>query len=177
MADLQSGLFIIPMASCHAKDVAHILFQAWEETYRGLMPDAYLDARTPEQCLKIAQTMEHALIAVWNGVITGFIGYASQARGAFENENASEIIGLYLLRRFHKKGIGRALLNECLKLLPCSKVVLYVLKGNESAIGFYEHLGFSLTGREKSQACPGGVLTELEMCLFRGSENRSGQNN
>lgn len=42
-------------------------------------------------------------------------------------------------------------------------ITLFVLKGNENAIGFYKKMGFEFTGKELSD----NGLTELEMILRR----------
>ena len=52
-----------------------------------------------------------------------------------------------------------AALDRC----PHAGVVLLVLEDNARAIGFYEHMGFSLTGRTFTD----GVLREAEMLLMR----------
>jgi GNAT superfamily N-acetyltransferase len=62
---------------------------------------------------------------------------------------------------------GGALLDRALELLPERTAALFVLKGNERAIGFYRHRGFRFTGRELTQTMTGGELTELEMVLER----------
>lgn len=45
-------------------------------------------------------------------------------------------------------------------------ILLFVLKGNEQAIKFYEHIGFSFTGKSISQEVSGGTIEELEMILL-----------
>ena len=80
---------------------------------------------------------------------------------------ASEIVALYVLKAHQGRGVGAALLARALELLPEENVALFVLKGNEGAIGFYRHKGFSFTGNSLTQAVTGGELTELEMVLER----------
>ena len=72
-----------------------------------------------------------------------------------------------MLRDHQGKGVGGVLLDRALELLPEKKVALFVLRGNEQAIGFYRHRGFRFTGRELTQKVTGGELTELEMALER----------
>ena len=57
----------------------------------------------------------------------------------------------------------RALMEAALDRCPHAGVVLIVLEDNARAIGFYEHMGFSLTGRTFTD----GVLREAEMLLMR----------
>ena len=76
-------------------------------------------------------------------------------------------MGLYVLRAYQRYGIGRALLEAGLARLPQREVVLFVLEGNERAIGFYRHMGFAFTGKELRQETDYGPLIELEMLLRR----------
>ncbi len=79
----------------------------------------------------------------------------------------AEIVGLYVLQAHQGKGVGAALPARALELLPERRVALFVLLGNENAIGFYRHEGFRFTGKSLTQAVTGGELTELEMVLER----------
>lgn len=162
---LPKGFSIQDMEPAYAAGVGKVLYQGWEETYRGLMPDEVLNSRTLEQCVDIAaHRLGDALVVLTKQrEVAGFVGYAPQARPFVERENTSEVIGLYLLRAYQKKGLGRALLEECFSRLPFPQVVLYVLDGNQNAIDFYRHMGFQFTGRQRKSPCPGGELTELEM--------------
>lgn len=40
---------IIPFTPEYAGELGQLHWQVWEETYRGLIPDAYLDTFTPEK--------------------------------------------------------------------------------------------------------------------------------
>ena len=48
-------------------------------------------------------------------------------------------------------------------MMPHKEAVLYVLRGNNPAIGFYEHMGFMLTGNTFTQDTGFGNIVELEM--------------
>ena len=50
---------------------------------------------------------------------------------------------------------------------------LLVLEGNRQAIGFYEHMGFRLTGRRRTDQLYGAEITELEMVLDRDRASRN----
>lgn len=78
---------------------------------------------------------------------------------------SAEIVALYVLKEYQGYGIGKALLNAVQNELTEENIILFVLKGNENAIGFYEHVGFSFTGKSVSQEVSGGTIEELEMVL------------
>ena len=147
---------------------AFVHYAAWQETYPGLMPREYLERRSPEKCRALARAFpENTLVALEGEKTAGFLSYLPAARDFVSLHPASEVTGLYVLRAHQGKGVGGALLDRALTLLPERRVVLFVLRGNERAIGFYRHRGFRFTGKALTQAVPGGELTELEMALER----------
>ena len=71
---------------------------------------------------------------------------------------------IYVLKEAQGLGIGRKLMDASLERLSVySTVVLWVLKGNDHAIGFYEHYGFRFDGTSKEIS----VGTELRMVYHR----------
>lgn len=156
-------------ADQNGKALVH--YQAWQETYSGLMDSHILARHTLEHCRTTARRHpENTLTAVdtaAGGRVAGFAAYVPQARDFVSLPGASEISGLYLLREYQGQGLGRRLLASCLERLPHPAAVLFVLEGNEKAIGFYEHFGFRFTGYRRTDRINGGTVTELEMALQR----------
>ncbi len=147
---------------------AYVHYAAWLETYPGLMPREYLEKRSLRKCEETARAFpENTLIALEGDKVVGFLSYAPRARDFISVRPSSEIVALYVLREHQGKGVGSALLDRALEVLPEKKAALFVLKRNERAIGFYRHRGFRFTGRELTQTVTGGELTELEMVLER----------
>lgn len=148
---------------------ALVHYQAWQETYPGLMPEDVLSAHTLERCREKANdrrfsSSANTFVALdrENGDrVVGFAALSRRARDFVSVPDAGEIVALYVLREFQGYGIGRKLLEHCLAWLPQPRTALFVLKGNDKAIGFYEHIGFRLTGHELTQ----DGMTELEMVL------------
>lgn len=148
---------------------ASVHYRAWLETYSGLMPDEILAGHTLEHCRKLANDHRCAnsgntFVALdrENGdQVAGFAVLSFHARDFVSVPDAGEIAALYVLRDFQGLGIGKDLLDHCLARLPRDWAVLFVLKGNDNAIGFYQHMGFRFTGHEITQ----NGLTELEMVL------------
>lgn len=149
---------------------AFVHYRAWQETYPGLMPDSVLSAHTLERCLERANDRRsnsaNTLVALdrENGDrVVGFGMLYHRARDFVSVPEAGEIGALYVLKDFQGQGIGRKLVERCLARLPRPRVALFVLKGNDKAVGFYEHMGFRLTGHALTQ----DGMTELEMVLER----------
>lgn len=163
---------VYPMMSPEDREGrALVHYTAWQETYPGLMPEGVLAAHTLEKCRNIAAASRHNTLVLLDREdgdrVVGFACYGRKAREFVSVPGASEITALYVLREFQGLGLGRMLMEGCLACLPHGKTVLFVLKGNESAIGFYEHMGFHPTGHTIIQHLEQGTLAELELCLDR----------
>lgn len=147
---------------------AFVHYTSWNETYAGLMPQEFLDGRSLEKCERFAfKFPQNTLVAVAEGEVVGFANYLPKSRDFSSVKPSSELVALYVLQKYQRCGISKALLNKCLELLPSLSVVLFVLEGNQNAIGFYEKCGFFFTGHKLSQNVPGGEIFELEMLLKR----------
>ena len=63
-----------------------------------------------------------------------------------------EIKRLYVLHRFHQRGLGRRLMNEILATARqdgIAELFLKVQKANQSAVAFYSRHGFCVAGEER----------------------------
>lgn len=152
---------------------AFVHYQSWIETYTGLMDGRVLASQTLERCRRVAERFPENTFVLLDRErddrVAGFACYLRRAREFVSVPDASEIVALYVLREYQGLGLGRMLMEHCLAWLHRPNVALMVLKGNEKAIGFYEHMGFRLTGREQTDRFNGGEITELEMVLERGA--------
>lgn len=164
----------MPALSEHADGIGYVHHTAWEETYRGLMPDGFLDSRTLKDSIARSRAYPgDRLVLLADGQVVGFACFYEDARGfTGRADEASEIAAFYLLKSHQGRGYGRLLMESCLSRLPREKVILYVLKGNERAIGFYRHMGFAETGKTMTQETGFGEICELEMMLKRDDASR-----
>lgn len=126
---------------------AYVHWKSWQESYRGIVDDGYLDRMTLAQTEEKAFRWRDNLLVAKDGErVVGFVGYGP-ARG---DEGAGEVFALYVLEEYQRRGIGCALMREALSLLEgCRIVYLWVLKENAKAIRFYECVGFRPDGGEK----------------------------
>lgn len=137
-------------------------YQAWQETYTGLMNDTYIKNMKAENCISLAQRYyENTLVAIIDDTLAGFACYGScKDKGM---EDFGEIIALYLLKEYQKQGIGKALLEACIgRLNNYNKYCLWVLNTNHKAIEFYKKAGFEFNGEEKQEILI-SPITELRM--------------
>lgn len=141
---------------------AYVHYKSWHETYAGLVDEQYLSGITEEKCLQIARKWpENLLVAKDGEKVIGFAGY-----GKYHDESKSdcgEVFSIYVLAEYHGQGVGYALMNAAVTLLSEHKeIAVWVLKGNERAIRFYERYGFRFDGAEK-EILLGSPNTELRM--------------
>lgn len=134
---------------------AYVHWKTWQETYSGLMEESYLSSLTLEKCQTLVRRWpQNTLVAELDGKIVGFSCYGHTENGE------GEVIAIYLLKEVQGTGLGRMLMNATVAQLAAYPTIgLWVLRGNDQAIGFYKHYGFRLSGKEKTSS----VGTELWM--------------
>jgi ribosomal protein S18 acetylase RimI-like enzyme len=77
----------------------------------------------------------------------GLVGYCSGGQARGREDGLAEITTLYLLRQAQDGGLGRRLLTDTARVLAARgalSLVIWVLRDNTKARGFYEHLGGKL---------------------------------
>lgn len=136
----------------------YVHWKSWQETYSGLMDERFIANQSLEKCRDIAHRWpQNTFVACLDGEMVGY--------GCFikHEDNLGEISAIYLLKEAQGLGIGRKLMDALLEQLTgCGSIFLWVLKGNNHAIGFYEHYGFRLDGAQKDIS----LGTELRMTYY-----------
>lgn len=122
---------------------------SWQEAYRGIVCDRYLDTMTVEATTARArQFPENTLIAKDKEKVVGFAVY-----GPSRDEDlmdAGEVIAIYVLSEYYDRKIGLRLLNEAIsRLKEYNTILVWVLEKNERAIRFYHRYGFEFDGCRK----------------------------
>jgi L-amino acid N-acyltransferase YncA len=162
-----TGAFVIRPASREdAAAIAQVHTVGWE-TYRGLLPDAVIDARTVD-----TRTVEWGEYLVTNkyplllavdrgGRAVGFV-HAQPPRTAADESFDCEISHLYLLPAARSVGLGRQLMAavaEAALQQGWHKAILRVYAGNP-AEGFYRTLGGRYDGT-RQHAIDGHAVRSL----------------
>ena len=144
----------------------YVHYQAWNEAYAGLIDQDYLERRTLEKCVANAHRWpENTLVAKDGDKVIGFVCYHSC--GDSDMSMAGEVGAIYVLQEYYGQKVGFALMNAALERLSAyQQIVVWVLKGNERAIRFYERYGFCFDGVEK-EILLGTPKTELRMVYTR----------
>lgn len=161
-----------PMAAAQEREGrAYVHYTAWRETYTGILDSRILDGNTLAHCREMAeQHPENTLVLIdrrEGDRVVGFARYEPEARDFVTIPDAAEVSALYVLAAYQGQGLGRMLLEACLARLERPRVALYVLEGNEKAVGFYKHAGFRMSGHRMVVQMNGGEMAELEMVLDR----------
>jgi ribosomal protein S18 acetylase RimI-like enzyme len=159
---------VFPAGPSDAEELARVHVASWRETYRGLLPDAFL-ARMSEP--GFTRRFRRALARPGDGVTLaaadryGLVGYAQGAASrrdtaGLANGGEAEIATLYVLRPAQGHGLGKRLMTETARALAAqgaTSLMISVLRDNIRARGFYEHLG-GLADPPRQEPGPGGRL-------------------
>lgn len=138
-----------------AEAIAAVRVESWQTTYRGMIPDTYLDQmRIEDSFLHWKQILEAlpaagdrvcVYVAESEGYIIGF------ASGMLLPEPKlgmrAELTAIYLRPAWQRSGIGRRLLQKVARTLQAQgadNLLVWVISGNAIARNFYEDLGATL---------------------------------
>jgi ribosomal protein S18 acetylase RimI-like enzyme len=173
--DTQFVLF--PAGPADAEALARVHVTSWRETYRGLLPDAYLARMSEEShARRFARALLHpgvdevTLAAADRGGIVGYVQGGPSRRGL---AGEAEVATLYLVKSAQNRGVGARLLREAGRALAArgaSSLVVSVLRDNLAARAFYEHLG-GVAEPVRVEPGPGGVL--LHEVAYRWADIRA----
>lgn len=130
--------------------IARIHVDAWRAAYRGVVPDAYLDAlsvagraqRLAGSGLAYPRGAGFTLVAERAGQVVGFAsgGPSRDVTIPFEGE----LYAIYLRPGNERRGVGRALMRAVVDGLAAQghrSMYAFVLVGNARARAFYAALG------------------------------------
>jgi GNAT superfamily N-acetyltransferase len=144
-----------------AAAIAHVHVASWRSTYRGIVPDDYLDgldegARTEDWRGWLASAAL-VFVAVEDGRVVGFV--AGGLNREAEEEYDAELYTIYLLKQYQRRGIGAALLMTLAARMHregLRGMVVWVLE-TAASVGFYLGSG-AVRVREKEMEIGGSVL-------------------
>lgn len=139
-------------APADAPAIAEVRVSAWRATYRGMIPDAYLDAMKVEdsaalwgKVLTAAPNTTSTFVAEIDGRVAGFASgmQKSEAKHGFD----CELTGIYVVRDAQRAGIGRRLIAAVAAAQRShggTAMIAWVIAANKGARAFYEQLGGEL---------------------------------
>ena len=147
------SVFIRPGVPEDAVAFAHLHLDVWDDAYTGLIPQEILDARRQDVDRRIATARDilsqgRTLFAEYAGPDSpdgpALVGFAIAGPGRDDELDLElELQAIYVRATHWGTGLGHRLLTEAVGERDC---YLWVLAGNERAIGFYERHGFVADG-------------------------------
>jgi ribosomal protein S18 acetylase RimI-like enzyme len=158
------SLVVFPAGPADAEELARVHVTSWRETYRGLLPDAFLARMSP---VAHARRFARGLLRPGpNEVILaaadrwGLVGYAAGGPSRTRMAGEAEVATLYVLRQAQGHGLGARLMADAARALAANgatSLMISVLRDNVRARGFYEHLGGEAQA-PRQEPGPGGPL-------------------
>jgi GNAT superfamily N-acetyltransferase len=151
-----------------ALSIARVHVRAWQQGYRSLLPDDYLDQLRPEDRAQHYDFSSsdpqkpYTIVAVDGGSILGFATTAP-SRDA-DLPDYGELWALHVDPDHWGRGVGRELLAAArarLFEIGFRKAFLWALVGNVRADRFYRIDGWALDGQLRTQTIWGITLNEL----------------
>ncbi len=163
-----------------AEAVADVHVRSWQATYRGAVPQEYLDGmrsqdRRPiweRRLAELSPPRSGVLVAEDGGQVVGFTAFGPTRDADEDPATVAEIFTIYLAPEAWRRGMGGALLAAAVEEQSRAghrAATLWVLDANARARRFYEAAGWRLDGAVKHDMVLGAVLTELRyrLCLTR----------
>lgn len=144
-----------------ASSIAQVQVKSWQSTYRGLLPQGYLDSldaaeRAEQWQMRLSRGIGFFLVVEDKSGIFGFLA-GGNIRKPIAGYDA-ELYAIYLIREKQRMGAGRALVSAFAARLEAkgyNSLAVWILAGNISR-GFYENLGGILIARDEVEL--GGEL-------------------
>ncbi len=142
-----------------AEGIARAHLESWRSSYRDLLPSEYLEGLDYQQRLEgwrhgLAQPGAAVFVAVEPGR-ERIVGFCAVGHNRAEPDSLpdfqGELYALYLVDEAKRRGVGRALFERGTGWLRDNGLVpfiLWVLKDNTRARGFYEKRGGRLVGEQ-----------------------------
>ena len=138
-----------PALAADAGAIARVHVQSWRETYPGMLPDEYLDgmdaAEYEDRWARTIQDPYHRSAVFVAEEAARVVGFASCGRERDGDPRyQGELYAIYLLYESQGRGHGRALVEASAAMLAIrgmTSMVVWVLRDNTRARGFYERLG------------------------------------
>ena len=146
-----NALSIRPPAPEEIRSLSLLSAAAFYETYAEKNSDSdmlhYTRTHFSEERIRneIMDPDIHFLVAERNGVLNGY----AVIRIYREKEISAGLLRLYVLKDFHRQGIGEKLLAgsiDLAKKYKAKKIFLSVWQENKNAVEFYKAQGFKING-------------------------------
>ncbi len=130
-----------------AAAIARVHVESWRSTYRGLLPDDFLDSLTEGRYLErwlrsLGDDATRVYVAEEDHQVVAFASGGRERAG--EGGYAGELYAIYVLEKAQRHGHGIGLVRAViggLREMGLNDMIVWVLRENSPARKFYERLG------------------------------------
>jgi L-amino acid N-acyltransferase YncA len=136
-----------------AWEIARVHVRSWQAAYRGIVPDARLDALTVNRrAQNWEERLRHGLAGMFTYVVERdgeLLGFCAVSEGEDEDDLGREVVSLYVDPGAQRLGIGTSLLYRSLDRLReegWTEIRLWVFAANRAGRAFYARHGFETDG-------------------------------
>ncbi|MBN2152640.1 MAG: GNAT family N-acetyltransferase [Candidatus Lokiarchaeota archaeon] len=154
-----------------APGIARVHVDTWRATYASFIPAVYLAGMSYARSARLFQSLlarnppgTRTFVAD-GGTGTGIVGASTGGYNDLGHEGyQAELIGIYVLPEFQRRGVGRQLVRavkDHLIRLGARGMLVWVFADNPNR-SFYEHLGGTLV-EEKWEETGGKLLKRLAL--------------
>lgn len=164
-----------------AEQIAICHIASWQKIYRGHIPDTVLDnlslKERRQQWLELLNNHLKVLVLERDRHIIGFASLCPSRDKNTDPTKCGEISAIYLHPDFWHQGLGKKLCQAAtseLEKMGFREVIVWALKENELARKFYIAMGFTETGRAKSEPYDKNVI--LSEVQYRKNWAATGSN-
>ncbi|MDQ6621038.1 MAG: GNAT family N-acetyltransferase [Pseudomonadota bacterium] len=142
-----------------APAIAKVRVESWRTTYRGMVPDAYLDSMNVDastmlwhRVLTAGPNTTHTFVAEAAGQVVGFASGLMLAPPKHELD--AELSAVYVQAGHQRMGLGRRLVGAVAaaqRALGATGLLVWVIAANRKARHFYEKLDAELLIEQRFQ--------------------------
>ncbi|RPI68981.1 MAG: GNAT family N-acetyltransferase [Ignavibacteriae bacterium] len=149
-------------------DIAKIHIESWQQAYRGIVPDEFLDAmdlrsRTELWEKRFAAVQDSLFVAEVASEVRAW-ALCGKSRVASDDTYMSELYAIYADPQFWGQGLGRGLIEAVHAHViehAYTRIMLWVLTDNQRARRFYESCGYVNTEIRQNIEISGVQIEEL----------------
>lgn len=141
-------MIIRPARQQDARAIAQVRIASWRATYRGVVPDTYLAAMTPDESEDGWRAVAagevpgaELLVCDLDGAVVGFAAYGAARPPSFGY--TGELYATYYLPDAMGKGYGSAMLREVFRglvRLGHNNMIVWVMEANTRGRNFNENI-------------------------------------
>lgn len=133
-------------------NVARVQVQSWRESYKGIVPQEFLDNISPEdraQAFRARFAEDAYRMFIAETPADGAIGFVDLGKPREQRPYQAELFAIYLLRDFQRQGIGRMLFTRGVQSLVADGMnSMYLVALEVSPYkSFYQKMGGRVVDR------------------------------